>query len=563
MRKITSGFTMVEILVVIAVIGIITTISFISFGRYQSNTRDTQRNAKTTVLSEALEKYYDKNGEYPSCSALTGSAASVTTTVLPGVEPATLVAPQATSGITNSFQCTDLTNASTDPDAFAYIGDGSAACSTGAACLEFTLKYKDEATNTIKTITSRRTTNISTSGSISNLSASALTFTQIDLTWTAITNAGSYNVQRATDNAFTTGLVATTTTTASYSGTGLTPGTTYYFRVNPVAPSSTGAWSNTANASTPQLATPVGSAVSNSSSQLTFSWAAIPLATSYTVDYSTSAGFASPTTTTGITALNQVVTGLAAGTTLYFRVYAVATGDTSDPSATVQATTTVPVPTGMAAVTNSPTQITASWNTIAVATSYTLEYATNGSFTGSTSIPGIVTLNRAVTGLAQGQTYYFRVYALVGAVSSSASTSASATTTVTAPSGVSITTYRPGTVQSNLSGPWMPGFTWPSGNGNYYYSYANAGATCPGGTTAMYRWYGYYNADPAGTDPQYYGWTGYVANETTRWMVQPTSGYQVRMQIEMYCAGPNANSATSGVVASCAANPGTTVACTF
>jgi prepilin-type N-terminal cleavage/methylation domain-containing protein len=563
MSKTTSGFTIVEILVVIAVIGILTTISFISFGRYQSNTRDSQRNAKTTILAEALEEYFDKNGEYPSCSALTASASSVTTTVLPGVESDTLVAPQATSGTTNSFQCTDLTSVANDPDAFAYIGDGSVACSTGAACLEFTLKYKDEGTGTIKTISSRRTTSIVTSGTIANLTATAVGFTQIDLSWTAITNAGSYNVDRATDNTFTTGLTSSTSSTASYSATSLIPGTTYYFRVSPVAPSSTGAWSNIANASTPQLATPVGSAVANSSSQITFSWGAIASAASYTVNYSTSPAFTSPTITTGITALNQVVTGLAAGTTLYFRVYAVAVGDTSDPSATVQATTTVPVPTGMAAVTNSPTQITASWNTVAVATSYTLEYATNGSFTGSTSIPGIVTLNRAVTGLAQGQTYYFRVYALVGAVSSSASSSASATTTVTAPSGVSITTYRPGTVQSNLSGPWLPGFTWPSGNGNYYYSYANAGATCPGGTTAMYRWYGYYNADPAGTDPQYYGWTGYVANETTRWMVQPTSGYQVRMQIEMYCAGPNANSATSGVVASCAANPGTTVACTF
>jgi type IV pilus assembly protein PilE len=80
MRKSKSGFTIVELLVVIAVIGILTTIGIMSFTRYQASSRDTQRSSRTTLIAEALEKYYDKNGEYPSCSTLTQSATIVDTT---------------------------------------------------------------------------------------------------------------------------------------------------------------------------------------------------------------------------------------------------------------------------------------------------------------------------------------------------------------------------------------------------------------------------------------------------------------------------------------------------
>jgi len=139
MRKNTSGFTIVELLVVITVIGILTTISLISFTRYQADTRDTQRSSKATILAEALEKYYDKNGEYPGCLAISDiNASTVTTTVLPGVELNTLLTPKSASTDTNSIKCQDL--AVGGSDIFAYVGDGSTACNTGQACLTFTLK---------------------------------------------------------------------------------------------------------------------------------------------------------------------------------------------------------------------------------------------------------------------------------------------------------------------------------------------------------------------------------------------------------------------------------------
>ena len=150
------GFTLVELIIVIAIIGILATISIVGFGRYQADTRDARRSSSASVIVEALEKYYDLNGEYPSCAAVTSTATNVITNTLKGVNATTIVTPQATAGSTNSIQCTDLTGTSGQPDIFSYIGDANVSCSTGSACLEFTLKYKQESSGTIITIKSRR-----------------------------------------------------------------------------------------------------------------------------------------------------------------------------------------------------------------------------------------------------------------------------------------------------------------------------------------------------------------------------------------------------------------------
>jgi len=251
MKKGTSGFTIVELLIVIAIIGILATIGTLGFSRTQTMTRDAQRSSKSTVIAEALEKYYDKNGEYPSCGDITSSASNVTTTILPGINPEVLVTPKSDAATTNSILCQDLTNIATDPDIFAYIGDGSAACTSGASCLEFTLKYKDEISNQIISIQSRRHTSIATANGIVNLVATASSASAINLIWSLVDNATGYVIEQNTDSNFPG---ASTTTSSSLVGSsvqsGLSSGLRYYYRVKPVVATSDGNWSNIANAAT-------------------------------------------------------------------------------------------------------------------------------------------------------------------------------------------------------------------------------------------------------------------------------------------------------------------------
>lgn len=65
-QRSSAGFTLVELTVVIAVIAILATISIIMYSQVQKQSRDSQRDANSVVLQGELEKYFERNGEYPS-----------------------------------------------------------------------------------------------------------------------------------------------------------------------------------------------------------------------------------------------------------------------------------------------------------------------------------------------------------------------------------------------------------------------------------------------------------------------------------------------------------------
>lgn len=67
--KSRSGFTIIELFVVITVIGILATIAGMAYSRVQAEGRDAKRKADITLLANLFEKYYEQNGEYPTgCS---------------------------------------------------------------------------------------------------------------------------------------------------------------------------------------------------------------------------------------------------------------------------------------------------------------------------------------------------------------------------------------------------------------------------------------------------------------------------------------------------------------
>lgn len=61
-----TGFTIIELLVTIVIISLLSTIITLSYVRIQRGQSDTTRDNKVIILKDALERYYDVNGEYPS-----------------------------------------------------------------------------------------------------------------------------------------------------------------------------------------------------------------------------------------------------------------------------------------------------------------------------------------------------------------------------------------------------------------------------------------------------------------------------------------------------------------
>lgn len=63
--KLVSGFTFVEVIVVIGIIAILTTIAYASLTQIRAKSRDQKRVADVHEIQLALEYYFNKNGRYP------------------------------------------------------------------------------------------------------------------------------------------------------------------------------------------------------------------------------------------------------------------------------------------------------------------------------------------------------------------------------------------------------------------------------------------------------------------------------------------------------------------
>ncbi|HMH69819.1 MAG TPA: prepilin-type N-terminal cleavage/methylation domain-containing protein [Candidatus Saccharimonadales bacterium] len=156
--KRTSGFTIVEVTIVVIVIAILATITLVSYGKVQADSRDKTREGNVTVIVEGLEKYFMKNGEYPSERSIVNDFAGNTGTVVAGilgVNASDLKMPQAASSVTNS-----LNSAATPTgDSISYIATdtlNNANCQSSltGGCDQYTLKYNKENSGLI-TIVSR------------------------------------------------------------------------------------------------------------------------------------------------------------------------------------------------------------------------------------------------------------------------------------------------------------------------------------------------------------------------------------------------------------------------
>ena len=290
------------------------------------------------------------------------------------------------------------------------------------------------------------------------LSASTISATQINLSWTAVTNTGAtYAVYYGTSSGAENTLLATAISGTTYSATGLSASTTYYFIVRSNSAGGTSSPSSQASATTQSVAVPVVPvtpttpttptvptapsglvATAVSSTQINMSWSPSSTASvTYTV-YSGSTAIAS-----GLGATSYSVTGLTASTAYSFSVIAVSSAGSSAASnsagATTQAAPAPSAPSGLSATATSSSQINLGWTASSTAgVTYSLYSGLASGAESNLVASGITSTSYSATGLNASTAYYFIVKAVASGTagaSSTASNQATATTQAAAAGG--------------------------------------------------------------------------------------------------------------------------------
>lgn len=182
----------------------------------------------------------------------------------------------------------------------------------------------------------------------SALTAAASSTSQINISWTDnANNETGFAIERSLSS--TTGfapLITVSSNVTSYQNTGLSAGTTYYYRVTATNSASTSAYSNVASATTvtvvivPSAPTAL-TATASSASQINISWTDnANNETGFAIERSLSSttGFA-PITTVASNVTSYQNTGLSAATTYYYRVTATNSAGASAYSNEASATT--------------------------------------------------------------------------------------------------------------------------------------------------------------------------------------------------------------------------------
>jgi len=95
LKKRQSGFTIVELLIVIVIIGILATLVIVTFSGIQQKARDTKRKTDINALDSHVEAFYANTGNYPTLAAI--NDATWRSTNMKGLDPAALQDPKGSA----------------------------------------------------------------------------------------------------------------------------------------------------------------------------------------------------------------------------------------------------------------------------------------------------------------------------------------------------------------------------------------------------------------------------------------------------------------------------------
>ena len=259
-----------------------------------------------------------------------------------------------------------------------------------------------------------------------SLSATAAGPWSVDLSWTSVSGVARHRVERSLSGSGPWTTVSSNVTATTYTVTGLSPNTTYFFRVSAYGDGSTYAaqWSSesgtdSAKTRIPPPPAPTGlNATAAGPLSVDLSWTSVSEVARHRVKRSLSSSGPWTAVSSNVTATTYTATGLSPDTTYFFTVSAYGDGTTyaaewSSESGTNSAKTPLPVPstpTGLSSATGDGT-IYLGWPDVDYATAYEVEQSSGG---GQYSpLPSSPILYPAVTvgGLTNGVSYEHRVRA--------------------------------------------------------------------------------------------------------------------------------------------------------
>lgn len=136
-RKKNSGFTIIELLIVIIVIGILATLVIVTYNGIQQKARDTKRKTDINAIQGQVEAYYAQNGKYPTLGNI--NASDWRGTNMKGLDPSALQDPKGNA---------QTLVAAPVADSYAYAVTPADCNNDGTDCTGYTLTATLEAGGT-------------------------------------------------------------------------------------------------------------------------------------------------------------------------------------------------------------------------------------------------------------------------------------------------------------------------------------------------------------------------------------------------------------------------------
>lgn len=144
----SSGFTIVELLIVIVVIGILATLVIVTFNGIQQKGRNSQRQTDLKAVQSHISAFYADKGYYPTAAQLQSS--TWVGTNLKGLDAEALRDPKQASGSTIGD-----TTATANQYGYVVQTETNTSCATtgtddGPTCAKYTLTAQQEGGNLIE-----------------------------------------------------------------------------------------------------------------------------------------------------------------------------------------------------------------------------------------------------------------------------------------------------------------------------------------------------------------------------------------------------------------------------